>query len=471
MNKIQEISASQIIGYLNLKVPYGIDIIRPNASRDERSKFTEAQWDAFAWNPPDGYQHPDPDASPKPTWDELVAGDRNISISSSINNVWYELRIGPDYIPGYGASKVRRELTDETAIKHGDTDVHVGQGMDHLTGLIHLTGDADLAGCVVPPMIMRDKNQRSLNVHTQAEIKMILGAVSRRENTVESAHNKLMERLNSYIDIAEDESQSLDDRELAADTALNMAKNYRNELLAEIEKYDPDALPADLPTLKAVLTERLEAFTMARVKEIKGARTQQGVDVPAACFDMATALEEVSAESALGVQNIDGVEPVLWKRAGTTWVVTTATPANVEHEGPGAPLATLGADGEYYQETGVDGTQAAFNNAVGKIEAVTPLNVPEWVVTLPSGSSTTVAATAVHPAGQNIPGRVQITLWRGLDGDGAPIAWRPIIRRAGNAGYWEADIPAGTKYPVTINLSARNLCGPSSKKIIVPAPA
>ncbi len=37
---------------------------------------------------------------------------------------------------------------------------------------------------------------------------------------------------------------------------------------------------------------------MACVKEIKGAKTQQGVDVPAACLDMANTLEKVAAERA-----------------------------------------------------------------------------------------------------------------------------------------------------------------------------
>ena len=365
----------------------------------------------------------------------------------------------------------RAQLTESVLNLPGGAKRNVGEGINHMTGLLQMVEQANSAGHNLPHIALRDGDNRVVPVHLQSEVRDILVALTERENRIESAHNALMEEYWRFDAVRADETRTVDERYAAKEEMGAILIEYTEKIKPYLEAYDPDAVPADLPTLKALLIERLEAAAMARVKEIKGAKSQQGVDVPAACFDMATALEEVAAESALGAQAIDGAESVLWKRAGTTWVLTMDTPANVEHEGPGAPLASLGADGEYYRETGVDDAKAAFNNAVGKIEAVTPLNVPEWVVTLPSGSSTTVTATASHPAGQNIPGRVQITLWRGLDGDGAPIAWRPIIRRAGNAGYWEADIPAGTKYPVTINLSARNLCGPSSKKIIVPAPA
>ena len=419
-------------------------------ARAARGPQTEAEW-----NNHDGWD--EDELGPKPTWEELVEA-----------HLWGWLDQDADFDhfnKFIGAKEAREEVHVDSAV------VNTGPS-SHMTGLLQIIENSNIAGNHIPHIVMRDTDHNRKSISTQREVREILAAVAVANNRVESAHNALM---SSYYDLAkirDNLTLPVAERVEAAEKANALVNlNYKTSLLAEIEKYDPDVLPADLPTLKAVLTERLEAAAMARVKEIKGANTQQGVDVPAACFDMATALEEVSAASALGIQNIDGAEPVLWKRAGTAWVLTMDTPANVEHEGPGTPPASLGADGEYYRETGVDDAQAAFKNAVGKIEAVTPLNVPEWVVTLPSGSSTNVTATASHPAGQNIPGRVQITLWRGLDGDGAPIAWRPIIRRAGNAGYWEADIPAGTKYPVTINLSARNLCGPSSKKIIVPAPA
>ena len=34
----------------------------------------QAEWDAYGWNPPEylSFSAPDPEASPKPTWEELI---------------------------------------------------------------------------------------------------------------------------------------------------------------------------------------------------------------------------------------------------------------------------------------------------------------------------------------------------------------------------------------------------------------
>ena len=67
------------------------DIIRPyryrpslvNERGSHSSIFTEEQWNAYQWNPPD-YRNfwtvPDPDASPKPTWSELVEYEKQFHL-------------------------------------------------------------------------------------------------------------------------------------------------------------------------------------------------------------------------------------------------------------------------------------------------------------------------------------------------------------------------------------------------------
>ena len=409
-----------LVEHRSLKIPHGAAPWKVGLEYQ-----TESEWDAFSWNPLTslGYTEIDPAASPKPTWATLIEVNRKQKVVvrlNTINNKFDERTYRP-------FDEVRREITDLGPLKYGSSAVHIGQGIDHMTGLMHLSDGADLAGVSLPHIVMRDDQNEPLSVYTQSHLRQILEAAADRENIVESAHNIVGGKYQKNLKIAKDETASIDDQEAAIVVVEDIAENYATLLQAEIEKYDPAALPTDLPTLKALLIERIEASAMARVKEIKGASTQQGVDLPAACLDIANAVEEVSRKSALGIQNIDDA-----------------------------------ADNA--------AAQGAYNTAVAAVEAVTPLNVPEWVVTLPSGTSTTVTATAVHPTGQNIPGRVQITKWQVFDADGDPLSWTPIISRVNNAAELTADIPAGTKYPVTINLSARNLCGPSVNKVIVPAP-
>ena len=419
MTYLDDRRAFQVLRAYGLVMPYGLETNRLGLPAD----IDQAKWEAYnTWNPPPGYTEPDPNASPKPTWDEMVAAEAAWEKWRDLQGdlIWAEDRRNLT-ITG------RAELTEENQITMGGAERYVGEGIDHLTGLLQMVEQSNSAGAQLPHVVMRDGQNRPVSLHLQSEVREVLEAVAARENRIESAHNSLMAEFWRLHDIRQDESLPVGQRYAAGLDALELLENYGESIKPYLAAYDPDALPTDLPTLKALLIERIEAAAMARVKEIKGASTQQGVDLPAACLDIANAVEEVSRKSALGIQNIDDA-----------------------------------ADNA--------AAQGACNTAVSAVEAVTPLNVPEWVITLPSGTSTTVTATASHPTGQDIPGRVQITKWQVFDADGDPLSWTPIIRRVNNAAELTADIPAGTTYPVTINLSARNLCGPSVKKVIVPAP-
>ena len=53
----------------------------PGGLNDE---FDQARWDAYQWNPPEGlpeYRTPDPAASPKPTWAQLVEADGQAALA------------------------------------------------------------------------------------------------------------------------------------------------------------------------------------------------------------------------------------------------------------------------------------------------------------------------------------------------------------------------------------------------------
>lgn len=163
---------------------------------------------------------------------------------------------------------------------------------------------------------------------------------------------------------------------------------------------------------------------MRRVKEIKGAKTQQGVDLPAACIEVETALASVTTECQLGIQAVDAA-----------------------------------ADNA--------AAQAAYDAALAKIAAVTPLNVPEWSETV-QGRKVTVRAA--HPAGATITGRVTLTSWAATDANGDHLFLGARLSNDGPAIEWVSTLPANAAWPVTLEFAARNLCGPSRYELEVADP-
>lgn len=383
---------------------------------------TKKGWRAYVYNPPEFSSHTVPDngvdVRPRPTWQDLLIGLRVYNLAGAVSDAEYALK--------WEAARHRSVLTDASALP--DLNVHVGDGLDHMTGLADMARAAALAGVRLPHIVMRNAGQKRVSVHTTAQLEEILEATRRRENVVESAHNAVMERYHDQARIRDDESADLDDREAAADKALEIADGYEAELQKEIAAYDPDALPADLHELKGKLLDWLEAAAMARVQHIKGVVSQQGVDLPASCQDEADALEAVARAQRLG------------------------------------NLAIRGA-------ADAAAAKAAYDVAVAAIEAVTPLNVPELfdadgnpvAADIVVEQSAPVKLVARHPAGEDIPGAVAVTVAvpgyvagaftsvaEELDQDGGFVRTTIALSAPDNAGE-----------TVEYRVEARNLCGPA----------
>jgi len=348
----------------------------------------------------------------KPTWDEIVDAHRKLKLldTSEADNA---LAVTPDY---------RSVLTDASAVTVGPDSIHVGEGLDHMTGLADMARASALAGAHLPHIVMRDGDQNAHSVHLVGRLEDILDATRRRENVVESAHNVVMERYHAQARIRDDETADLDDREAAAAKALEIAKNYKAHLEAEIAAYDPDALPSDLGELKAVYIERLEAAANRRVKWFKGVLTQQGVDLDPSCDDEADAIRKV----------------VIAVRHGTGEVNDAGDKAKAK---------------------------AAFDAAVARIEAVTPLNVP---VVTHAIAGRVVTVTAAHPTGETIPGKVRIEGWsvKGAAVDKVQ-AKTTLATSDTSAAKLALTFAADVTGSVTITVAARNLCGPVSYKATV----
>lgn len=420
-----------------LRYPYGS---RPGFGARPEPNLIESQevWEGYQWNPPQyqpQYTTPDPDADPKPTWEEVQITAQKARIIQSREQAFSWIRWTPD--------DVRREFTDAAHLPD-PIGIHVGAGLDHMTGLADMARASALAGARMPHVVMRDKDQALVSLYHTGELEPVLEATRRRENVVESAHNAVMARYHAQAKVRDDESQDLDKRETAAAAALKIAEDYEAELKKEIAAYDPDALPADLETLKATLIERLEAAAMAKVKAIRGALSQQGMDLPASCDDKADALQEVSKQNDLGRIRIS-------------------------------------------RQRSVKRVKEAFDKAVAAINRVSALNTPHWTV---AGKKVNEA----NPAEQAVTGREVKVESRHPDGatiDGEPVLkGQPAVTdtvtgKAVTDFGWFPDtggqaVDGGTvrlrpapahPNPVRIVWKAENLCGESTLAVLLDAKA
>ena len=234
-----------------------------------------------------------------------------------------------------------------------------------------------------------------------------------------------MEKYQALAAIRNDETQEAQTRLAKAEEAFKFVENYKTHLDAAIKAYDPDALPTDLPILKQVLQERLEAAALARTKEIKGVLTQQGVDLPQSCLDEGEALEKVSMQQRLGAMNI--------RMAATTEAATNA-----------------------------------YDSAVEEIGKASPLNTPEWTnqdgspVTSFSFTGTTTLI-ARHPRlsrSRTIPGPVEVDTATVQFQQGAKVGIKLKFDGA-DFKQTEVTLTPGASGTAKFKLSARSVCGPS----------
>ncbi len=409
-------------------IPYGL---KPAGAPGGRVNVIadEAAWDAYQWNPPESWVHkypePDPNASPKPSWNTVIEAIRRGRIWSSGETAYEALNYG---LGEFSPDEIRRQMTDADALSVGRLSVYVGAGLDHMTGLLQMVEQAAQAGARLPHIVMRDGDQKRRHIHTQGEIRAILDATAERENVVESAHNSVLDRYHAQARIRDDEAQALDDREAAAAKALDIAQDYKTHLETEMAAYDPDALPTDLPTLKAVLAERLEAAAMARTKYVMKAATQQGIDRGFSCADEERAVREIAEQCVLASIEVERAD--------------TAAEAKTAYDAGGAA-----------------------------IEAVTVLNTPVWKIggadyaanppapVAVAGSAVTVEA--LHPAGQTIKGKVALKSLASK-----PVTVTPATPSVASAHACKFTIDAPvTGETVTLFLEARNLCGPSKVEV------
>ena len=386
---------------------------------------TEQDWIDFAWNDPVNFNtdftEPDPNASPKPTWADLVAAEINYGFYERKQVA--ETTINGD---GYGIvplSQHRRALTDAATIEHEGESLYVGAGLDHMTGLLQMAEQADAAGDFCPHIVMRDGEQNVRRIYRGTQVREILKTTAARENMVESAHNIVMAGYHTQANIRDDDTQTVDDRERAATAAQEILDNYQTKLQAEMDKYHPGQPPprTDLPEFKRFYAERLEAVALGKSKDLTSYTTNQGVMLHPSCFDQQTAQQQIAVELQKGL------------------IAINKSPSSgiVYHE---------------YQEAG------------GAINAIEIINTPVFTVNQLAPSDTPypldkLLVSADHPGGEDIPGEVDIIDIKVTKGK--MKAGFPKYHSEYQKTKHSAEIQIETTEEARIVVRARNVCGVS----------
>ncbi len=474
------------------------------------TEFSEAIWDALDWGQTAFWAWTDGGTwtkhstawsdnrrpgvtsaeEPKPTWKQVKAAVF----------VWWIEGL-PSYLldstDEHDMQGIDREISSVSSAKLLEPAQHpqsgspllVREGISHLSSLIcTLTGPA-AAGRERPRAVFLAESGVA-DLWTENDVVDLVRPLADRKNAIETARNLMREEARRIALVIKDPDggaganatpeAKFNARAAATDRLTDLIDTTHDRRRVEanfdalLEKVESEGnLPDDLPRVQAILVERLEAAAMARTKAIKGAKSQQGVDVSPTCDDMANALREVAQECAIGAQDISDAEPTLWKKAAGKWAVTTETSASPEHGGPDGPDDATGADGEFYLETGVADAKSAFDAAAVKIAAVTAINTPEWEHQETTILGHQVTVQGKHPDGASIPGRVLVTSLSAFDGNGNQLRLPRVVTRPGGGArvQVQATIARGTAYPIKFHVIGRNLCGDSSYAFEVSDPS
>ncbi|MDE0522608.1 MAG: hypothetical protein OXH79_11695 [Boseongicola sp.] len=405
-------------------------------------RFTKSEWDAVPWGakiggwmifegnfkfvgPASGF---DVSTLPlKPSWSALWAKLRPYILERYTSQI-FSLQ--------YDMHNLRDDVALAGVVLPGLPAVHVGDGIEHMPALIHAVSASDNAGGEYEPAFLRTSDKGDdVPLWTKGQAHSLLGQLTSQTNEAESAYNVVRKKYDQLFAPIRDErgglagSPTADEVFAAREAALARLlsfidlPNLTREFEAARAKFA--GLPSDLPTLKAVLTERLEAAATGQQKRIKGALSQQAIDNWAACVEIDQALREVALECAVGAQ-----------RVGNASDATTA--------------------------------QVEFSAAVRAVEAVSPVNIPEVTHAI-AGRRVTIRA--VNPtADPAIRGPVTVLSTSVASTDGSTITGKvtasdglPVKDSDPRLSHWDFADDYGGK--VRIAVEVRNVCGPATYEV------
>ena len=409
---------SHLVVNEGLKTAHGVSLFDYPGHHD--SFLNENDWLNFSWNPPEHwkaepeYSAVDPNASPKPTWQEILDAVSLIDLQAKKRDEPYILA---------SLAQHRTALTDAATIEHEGESLYVGAGLDHMTGLLQMVEQANDAGELCPHIVMRDGDQNVKRIWRGSQVRDILKTTAARENAVESAHNIIMAEYHAQAKIRDDDTQALDDREAAATAAQEILDNYQARLpknIASVESRWPGSnIPVD--EHKAYAVEYLEAAAMRKMKSLQGYTTNQGMMLHPTCFDQGAAAEKIAVELQTGLIDINRQSNYGAVKGWTQWVESKINKIEI------------------------------LNTPVFKINQLAPSSDPYPLDKL--------LVAADHPPGENIPGNVDIVDIKVTKGK--LIEGFPKYHSTHDKTIHSAEIQIDKTQEARIVVRARNVCGVS----------
>ena len=288
---------------------------------DDRQNYTEETWAALPWHVPEEFLNGrDPKEAefqfdPKPSFDtiyqwlraEKLRGfsyrDSGLALNARVNRVATAPADHPDF----------------------KSPLHVGGGgIDRMTALINMIDNAANAGEDWPTAILRHVNadHGEARFWTPGQAQQFIGPISKAKNRAESASTicsvhlakieaKMRDETGGLDETATDQER-IDERFKSLEAYEKYIEDLDTHFAAALKQVDREAteLPKDLTLAQRRLTGWLEGAATARMKAIKFAEGQQGIDLHAACDDEGIAHTEIAAEKKIGQIRIERADTV-----------------------------------------------------------------------------------------------------------------------------------------------------------------
>ena len=268
---------------------------------------TKQWWDAVSWNPP-GPEYT-PDASPKPSWEEIV----NIGLRYKAEILFneYMSRIRPKLEKYFEGFLWTLKEVSGIPIEHDIT-----QEMDFSTALSHITNSSLRAGENLTPTVSRNRDQSAQYLYTIGQLETVVDKMAKVKQILESAKNLYYDRLSKLRDITSGTSSELlkytsfedkvNARLAAYDKHIELIHFYESraafkDALEQVEYL----IPTDPDIAKIVLKERIEAIATAKQKEIMTISGEAATMLSPGCVEEADALQELALLRRQGSIRID----------------------------------------------------------------------------------------------------------------------------------------------------------------------
>ena len=267
----------------------------------------QAWWDAFEWNPKgEGY---DPNASPKPTWEDLIYFAKDWIFEEGFE----PYRNKPD---AFGTddfmSKTYNEILEyEKEIAGMPNNIKLEHPIDHPSALLYLIDPARARTGVKRKSTVihkRYSDDVSIYLHTAKDIYESIGKLADIQDTIETSKALYREHLNELKQLSVGKSKQLDqytnlkDKYKARATAFyeyqRLIQQYdfdyaKSVVLKMIDKVE-DVLPTDPKIVNMIFKERLEAIASQRQREIQTIISEVATVLPPGCIEEANALQELA---------------------------------------------------------------------------------------------------------------------------------------------------------------------------------